>query len=149
MNNTLFYLLALIAGMAVAAQGGINAQLRQAIASPVMAAFISCLIGALSILIYILIFEQSSFNSLPRLKSLSFYKLSGGLIGGFFVYSMVILAPRIGAANMLGLIVAGQMILAIILDHFGLLGFEQHTVNIYRLAGTFLLIIGVIFIVKN
>jgi transporter family-2 protein len=149
MSNSFFYFLALVAGMALAAQGGINAQLREAIGSPVMATFISFVIGALIILGYLLIFEQSAFSSLSGLTSVNLYKLSGGLIGALFVCSMIVLAPKIGAANMLGLVVAGQMILAIILDHFGLLGFEQHSINIYRLAGAVLLIGGVILIVKN
>ena len=66
-----------------------------------------------------------------------------------YVCCVIILAPKIGAANTLGLVVGGQMVLAIILDHFGLLGFAQHAVNMYRVAGTILLIAGVLLIVKN
>lgn len=149
MSNIFFYLLALLAGMGIAAQGGINAQLRSVVGNPVMATLISFLVGTIVIVIYLGLFERSSFSSLSQLKTMPFYKWSGGIIGALYVCSVIILAPKIGAANMLGLIVAGQMILAIILDHFGLLGFAQHSVNLYRALGTILLIMGVILIVKN
>ena len=54
---------------------------------------------------------------------MSLYKWTGGIIGAVYVCCVIILAPKIGAANTLGLVVGGQMVLAIILDHFGLLGF--------------------------
>lgn len=149
MNNIFFYLLALVAGMGIAAQGGINAQLRSVTGSPAIATLISFLVGTFIILIYLVLFERTSFTSLSQLRSMPLYKCTGGIIGALYVCSVVILAPKIGAANTLGLVVGGQMILAIILDHFGLLGFVQHSVNLYRIAGTILLISGVALIVKN
>lgn len=149
MSNIFFYFMALLAGMALTAQGGINAQLRAVIGSPVMATLISFVTGLVVILIYIMLFDRNSFASLSHLKSTPVYIMSGGVIGALFVSSVIILAPKIGAANMLGLIVAGQMILAVALDHYGLLGFVQHSVNWYRITGTILLIVGVVLIVKN
>lgn len=149
MNNIFFYVLALVAGMGIAAQGGINAQLRSVTGSPVMATLISFLVGTIVLVIYLILFERTSFSSLSALKTMSVYKWSGGIIGALYVCSVIILAPKIGAANMLGLAVAGQMFLAIILDHFGLLGFAQHNINIYRVVGTVLLITGAMLIVRN
>lgn len=149
MNNLFFYLLALLAGMGIAAQGGINAQLRSVVGSPVMATLISFLVGTIVIVIYLALFERASFFSLSQLRSMSLYKWSGGIIGALYVCGAIILAPKIGAANMFGLIVAGQMIFAVILDHFGLIGFAQHSVNLYRVLGTILLVMGVVLIVKN
>lgn len=149
MSNIFYYLLALIAGMGIAAQGGINAQLRSALGSPVMATLISFLVGTIVIIIYLLLFERASFSTLSQVKSITLYKLSGGIIGALYVCGVIILAPKIGAANMLGLIVGGQMILAVVLDHYGLLGFAQHSVNLYRVMGTILLITGVVLIIKN
>ena len=149
MNNLFFYLLALIAGMGIAAQGGINAQLRSVVGSPAMATLVSFVVGTLALVIYVLLFDRHSFSSLSPLKTMSLYKWTGGIIGAVYVCCVIILAPKIGAANTLGLVVGGQMVLAIILDHFGLLGFAQHAVNMYRVAGTILLIAGVLLIVKN
>ena len=135
--------------MGIAAQGGINAQLRSVVGSPAMATLVSFVVGTLALVIYVLLFDRHSFSSLSPLKTMSLYKWTGGIIGAVYVCCVIILAPKIGAANTLGLVVGGQMVLAIILDHFGLLGFAQHAVNMYRVAGTILLIAGVLLIVKN
>lgn len=149
MQNLPFYLLALCAGCALATQTGINAQLRSVVGSPVLATLISFLVGTFALLIYLLIFDRGSFASINNTKEMSFYKWTGGLIGAAYVCSAIVLAPKIGAANLLGLIVGGQVLFALILDHYGLLGFAQHSINFYRLAGACLLIAGVMLIVRN
>ena len=43
----------------------------------------------------------------------------GGLLGAFYVGATIVLSPRLGAATLFGVIVAGQMATAVVLDHFG------------------------------
>jgi transporter family-2 protein len=62
---------------------------------------------------------------------------------------VVIAAPRIGAANALGFIVAGQFVAAVIIDHFGLLGMPVHSISWWRIAGIVILICGVYLIQKK
>ena len=47
-----------------------------------------------------------------------------------------------------GLVVAGQMVVAVLMDHFDVLVAEQHSMNIWRLAGITLIIIGVVVVRK-
>ena len=149
MNNIIYYALAVIAGVMLATQSGINAQLRTAVGSPVMAALISFLVGTFALGIYILLFNRENTGLMQSLQGMSVYKWTGGLIGALYVTGVIIVAPRIGATNTAGLIVAGQILFALFLDHFGLLGFVQHSINYMRLAGALLLIAGVFMILKN
>ena len=149
MNNFIYYLLALLAGVALATQTGVNAQLRSVVGNPVLATLISFLVGTFVLLVYLLVFERGSFSSVGNLRGMSAYKWTGGIIGAVYVCSVIILAPKIGPANLLALIVGGQILFAMFLDHYGLLGFIQHTFNYYRLAGACLLILGVMLIVRN
>jgi transporter family-2 protein len=71
---------------------------------------------------------------------------TGGLLGAFLVASTVVLAPRLGAASMIALIVAGQMTASVALDHFGWLGYQLHPLNGMRILGVFLLVGGVTLI---
>ena len=73
----------------------------------------------------------------------------GGLIGASYIIATLQLGPKIGAALLLALILAGQMTASLVVDHFGLLGFPHHPVNVARLAGAVLLVVGAILIVKN
>ena len=67
-------------------------------------------------------------------------------MGAFFVISAVILAPRLGAATMVALIVAGQMTAGVLLDHFGLLGYPVHAINLWRMTGVLRMVGGVVLI---
>lgn len=149
MNNTIFYILAVLAGVGIATQTGVNAQLRTIVGNPVIAALVSFLVGSFALLIYVLFFQRESLGGLSNLSNMSWHKWTGGLIGALFVSGVIIIAPRIGAANTTCLIVAGQILFALFLDHFGFLGFMQHSFNLMRLAGAFLLIAGAFLILKN
>ena len=68
---------------------------------------------------------------------------SGGLFGGAFILLAILLLPTLGAATLFALVIAGQVLAAITLDHFGALGLTPHPISTARLAGAVLLIAGV------
>lgn len=149
MNNIFYYFLALITGIALSTQSGVNSQLRSVLGNPVLASLISFTVGTVALIIYLLVFQPGSFNALSNLQGMTWHKWTGGLLGAFIVSFIIIIAPRIGAANMVCLIVAGQIFIALVFDHFGLLGFTQHGINWIRVVGATLLIAGVFLILKN
>src|SRR5262249_27251247 len=67
----------------------------------------------------------------------------GGMLGATYVVSAVVLAPRLGATLFVGVLGAGQLTAAVILDHFGWLGFREQRVTAWRLAGVACLLAGV------
>ncbi|MDF5208441.1 DMT family transporter, partial [Vibrio parahaemolyticus] len=70
----------------------------------------------------------------------------GGLIGAFFVASTVALVPKLGVAMTFSLVIAGQMIVTLIIDHFGILGVPVREVSIPRIIGMLMIIAGVVLI---
>jgi bacterial/archaeal transporter family-2 protein len=144
----LFYvIIALLAGACAPTQAGINAQLRLFTEDPVLAAFISFAVGTLALLSYALSL-QISWPSVQVLTHIPLWLWTGGLLGAFLVVVTVILAPKLGAATMLALLVAGQMATSLLLDHYGLIGYQQHPMNIWRVVGVAFLVIGVILLKK-
>ena len=71
---------------------------------------------------------------------------SGGLFGAVYIAISIALVPRIGAANFLALLVAGQMLGSLLFDHFGLFGIPQHEINAVRILGALLLVGGVVLV---
>ena len=69
-----------------------------------------------------------------------------GILGAFYVAVVIILAPKLGTALTFVLIVAGQMVVSLILDHFGMLGLPIKQINWQRMVGVALLIAGVLMI---
>jgi len=142
----LFYiLLAFVAGACAPTQAGINSQLRFWTNDPVFAAMISFAVGTAALLCYVLVLRIPW----PAIKTMSYapwWIWTGGLLGAFLVAVTVILAPELGAATMMAIMIAGQMTAGVILDHFGLVGYEEHPVNIWRCLGAVLLVTGVVII---
>ncbi|GAB4373245.1 MAG: hypothetical protein OHK0021_15430 [Bryobacter sp.] len=74
------------------------------------------------------------------------YYWTGGLMGTLIVSSGLVIAPRIGAATFIGVLIAGQLVGSMALDHFGFLGFPVIRLSAGRILGAVLLLLGVYLI---
>jgi len=74
------------------------------------------------------------------------YAWSGGVFGAAFILLAILLLPSLGAATLFALVIAGQVLAAVTLDHFGAFGLTPHPIGAARLAGAVLLIAGVVLI---
>lgn len=137
-----FIFLSIIAGILIPIQSGLNAKLGTAAKDPVIGAFLSFIIGTLGLLIYCLV-TRSNFSHVKDAFQLPWYYWLGGLMGAFFVYTLIIAPPRLGIALTLGITVAAQMIFGLLLDHYGWLGFPQDSISWTKVSGALLLIAGV------
>ncbi len=146
-NPYLYVLIALIAGAMLPTQAGVNNKLATFIESPVLAAFISFLIGTIALLIYLL-GTGESWSNLSGARNAPLIAWTGGLLGAFFVASTVILIPKLGVALTFSLVIAGQMLFTLVIDHFGLLNVPVKEISLVRVGGIFLIIFGVVLIRK-
>lgn len=137
----LFYLLPVFAGVAITIQAGVNSQLRTAVQHPLLAAFISFIVGTVA-LAFLLLFSKETIPGLSEYGNINWYKYTGGLLGAFVVTVTLLSVTQIGAGNMFVLIVAGQLVTAVLMDHFGILGLRQDPVSVQKLIGICLLIAG-------
>ncbi|MFB5676062.1 DMT family transporter [Paenibacillus terreus] len=141
-----FMIFALLAGMALPIQFSVNSQLRTVVGSPITASGISFTVGAI-VLMFISLFGNGLHVKKEWLEA-PWWMWTGGLLGAFYVSATTILMPRIGAAATVGYVLAGQIIVSIIIDHFGLIGANTHAINIPRLVGALLVIGGVVIVQK-
>jgi transporter family-2 protein len=139
---------AFLAGMGLAVQVGMNGVLRQYAGHPLPAALISFLTGTLALGAYAAA-TRPPMAAPAEMARGPWWIWVGGLVGAAYVTSAAALAPRLGAAAWLGLIIAGQLIASIVLDHFGLVGFQTHRVNPVRLLGAALLLGGTVLILRS
>jgi bacterial/archaeal transporter family-2 protein len=136
---------AAIAGGLLPTQAGINSQLARHLGHPLLAASVSFGIGAIALILYTVIFHIS-LPPVDQIQQIPWYLWTGGILGTIYLTTTIILAPLLGAATMIGLIVAGQMLASIFLDNFGLVGFPVHPLSFWRAIGAILLIAGVALI---
>lgn len=143
----LYLLLALCAGAFMPVQAGVNSQLARWAGHPILAAAISFIVGTLTLLIYSLTL-RSSWPSWGTLWAAPWWVWTGGFFGAFFVAVAAAFAPRLGAATFISVAVAGQMLVSLILDQYGLVGFQQRPLSVWRVVGAALLVVGVALIRK-
>jgi transporter family-2 protein len=141
-------LLALLAGVALTLQIGINVHLRQGVGHAAIAAFISFLVGALVLLAYALA-TRLSWPSWSTVLQIPPWAWVGGVLGAFYVGSTIALSPRLGAALFVVLVVAGQLLAALVMDHMGWLGATAQPINAWRAAGAALVVAGVFLIQRH
>lgn len=146
-NNYLFIILALLAGMAMPTQATINGRLAENVQSPVAAAFISFLVGTIALFAY-MILTGVPLGNLASIKDAPPITWIGGLLGAFFVTVMALTVPRIGVALAFSLAIGGQMVVTIFIDHFGLLNVPEKPINVWRVLGAALITAGVVLIRK-
>lgn len=135
-----YALFALAAGAMLPIQFGINAQLAQWVGGSARAALVSFVVGALGLLVAVL-FAARGWPD--RAGDAPWWVWIGGLLGAFYVLGSIVTAPKLGATTLVALILAGQAVASLLVDHYGWVGFEEHPVNALRIAGVVLLAGGV------
>lgn len=140
-------LLAFVVGCLLPLQASINAKLGGFLKAPIMAALVNFMVGG-TVLLIVILGSRIPNNLLKVFKEAPIYVWIGGLMGAMFVGSIIFLIPRLGAALSFSLIVCGQLVFSLILDHFGLFGVPVQSVNWGRIAGILLILGGVLVIQK-
>ena len=132
-----FVLIALIAlsGVGLPVQDALNAQLRSALKSPMLGALLSFVVGA----VVLGVFAAFGVLGHGRLSALGrthwWVWLGGGLLGAFAVTIGLIGIPKVSAGIVIAATVLGQLLSAVIIDHFGWFGVPRVPLNPWRVAG--------------
>lgn len=140
----IFIILALLAGASMPVQAGINLRLRQALGDPVFAALVSFTVGTAALAVYT--FATRPVPTVAMASGAPWWAWIGGLCGAFFVSVTIILAAQLGATATMVWLLAGQFLVALLLDHFGLISFEVHTLSWPRVAGVVMVIVGAVLV---
>jgi len=135
---------ALVSGALAALQTPTNAMLARAVGSPLNAALVSFAVGTAALLVLALAFGERPNGS--AVKALPWHAWAGGLYGAFFVTAAAFAAPRIGVAVFVAVLVAGQLMTALLLDHLGAFGLARQPIGPARIGGVVLILAGVLLV---
>ena len=137
-------LLVLFAGGMVALQAPTNVMLARAGGSPVLAALISFAVGTAALFAVWLV--SGNRPGTAPFAALPWYAWLGGLYGAIYVGVAAFAAPRLGLASLITIWIAGQILMALWLDHIGALGLPREQVSLARVAGALLVVAGVVLV---
>ncbi len=141
-------LLALVAGCVMALQPAVNGTLAGQCEHPLQASIISFATGLLALLL-VAATMRIGVPSLAKLSALPLWAWTGGLIGTYMVTVSLLVAPKLGAARWIALVLAGQIGLSLVMDHFGWLGFRQQPINWLRCVGAICLWLGIHLVLRH
>ena len=141
----------IIAGAAVSLQPAFNGQLAGHLGSPLRAALVNFTAGALVMLAVVSVFAlRAGFPSAERLGQVPLHLwLVGGALGALFVSTATWATPKIGAGAFFATLIAAQLIAALVIDHFGLVGLEAKPATLARLAGVPILMLGAWLMIRG
>jgi transporter family-2 protein len=139
----LILLVGLAGGMAIGVQSPLSSMISQRLGM-LESIFIVHAGGALVVLIPILVFG----SRLREWRSVPLYTLGAGAFGLIVIASMSYMIPRIGIAGAMITLLAGQLIVGSLLDHFGWLGVTQRVLDLPRIIGLIVVMAGVWLTVK-
>ena len=137
-------IIGLLGGVAVGFQGPLSSLMSQRIGT-MESAFILHFSGAVAALLPLL---AAGGGNLGNWRSVPWYALVAGVFGLVLVGSLSYAIPRIGAASAITLIVAGQLIIGALLDHFGLFGNVVRPLDMGRASGILVVFVGVWLMVR-
>lgn len=140
-------IMAIMIGILMPVQAGLNAELTRHLRHPYLGAFISLTIGAM--LVSILVLFNGSISELKRLAGTPPHLYLGGIMGALFVGSSLFLIPKMGATAMVACFISGQLVGSVIIDHYGLMGLNSHPLTMGRLVGIAFLFIGLLLVLKK
>jgi bacterial/archaeal transporter family-2 protein len=145
LSQSLFWLLGIFAGILVPIQTALNAQLGRTAGHPITTTLIVFIVGVVACLIALLAIRPAT-PQLATFAQVPLWAWGGGMIAMVYVVLLVTLAPKLGVGLTTALVLVGQLLAALAIDHFGVLGNPQHSLNSMRLLGVALMIGGVVLI---
>lgn len=142
-----YVVIGLLSGVVLPLQAAVNAQLRQVLASAVLAALVSFLVGTVALLGYAAM-TRTVLTDWRAAALAPWWAWLGGLLGAIYVVTAILVTPRLGAAALVAVTVTGQLVAALVMDHFGWLGLPLQPLSSARIVGAVLLMAGVFLMTR-
>ncbi|HEY1186695.1 MAG TPA: DMT family transporter [Gemmata sp.] len=144
MNTTVFALLAMGAGACIALQASANGNFRKNLGDNPLAAMYLSICGTILTATFAVLLLRPTIPSLAAVRGTPWWNWIGGPLGALIVLAGAALAPRLGAALFIALVVGGQLLCSLALDHFGLMGLNEQALTPGRVLGAALVVVGVL-----
>lgn len=147
MDRGLAVALTALAGGFIALQAPINSVLGKSVGT-FPAACVSFATGT-AVLIVLALVVGGGFGRLGEARHLSWYYLTGGVLGALYVTTVLVTVGSLGAGGATAATIAGQLTMAVLVDQFGLLGLGRQALTPLRALGVVLLALGTFLVVRE
>ncbi len=140
-------LLTLAAGIGGSVQAAVMGKLGARVGTAGAVGFAGIVAGVAGVAVMLV--GQRSFHAVSASLRQPVWLWTGGLLSAFIVLAITFGTPRIGVAATIGLVIAGNLVMAAIIDRYGLFGFHPIALHWPRLLGIALLAGGAALSLKK
>ncbi|OXR45302.1 hypothetical protein B7C42_02427 [Nocardia cerradoensis] len=144
----LVFVLMLVGGALRSVEAGCQNSLKLALHNVFLCGVISYAVALAGVGAIFAVSPRQPWPSRADLKTMPRWAPFGGLTGGAAIFAMITVASSVGVSTFNALIIAGQMLLAVVMDHFGVMGFPRRPLSAQRLAGCVLIVVGAYLMAK-
>ena len=146
-NASWLYPIILVAGALQAWGPPMNGVLRNALTNPWLASLISFL-PVIALLGVVCFCVPRPLPTAEGISAMPWWAPLGGVIGTFAVIAGLLFVDKVGAGALAGLTITANILMSLVIDHFGLFGVHQHSIGPGRTIGAALMIAGIFAISK-
>lgn len=139
--------LTFIAGILNTIQAGSNSTLNKTLHSPLWSMAVVFTVALVSTLLAALVTGQRPPSTFIAAGA-PWWAWIGGVFGALYIFSMMKSADQLGAAVFMGITVTMAVLTSLVMDHYGLLGFDEHRAGVGRIVGGLLMIVGLALIAR-
>lgn len=144
-TSKLLYPFILVAGALQAAGVVMNGKLKDSLVNPWLASTVSFL-PIVFVFLFVLALRPLPMPREEDVRAMPWWAPLGGLAGAVAVFGGLLFVAEVGAGTFNGLLITANLITALALDHFALLGMPRHRAGRGRIAGGVLMIAGIALI---
>jgi transporter family-2 protein len=141
-------LIAALTGALLTAQIGCNAMVGSRLGHPLWGSLANFAVGS-AVLVAVTLALGLRWPAAAAIAGVPAWAWIGGLFGATYIVSSTAIGPLIGGATFLALTVAGQMLSALLIDHYGWLGFPVREISLLRFTGALLVVAGVVLLARG
>jgi bacterial/archaeal transporter family-2 protein len=147
MDRGVAVVVAAVVGGVVVTQGPLNSQLGRTVGG-LQASVIALGVSFLAILTLATV--TGGIGGVRNIGDAPWHvAIGGGLAGALYVGSIVWTVRALGAGGLTAVTIAGQLGVAVVIDHYGWLGVERSPVTVAKVAGIALLALGTWLVIRE
>ena len=147
-NQYLIMCTAFFIGGLIPIQAATNSSFSKSTGSPVFTAFMVFIIGLISISLFIF-FKKIPFPGWKVISASPIFSFGGGFIVAAYVIAITYITTKLGVAGTIGCVVTGQIFMAVIIDSLGMFHVTQVPINLNRVIGIILMVMGLYLILRQ
>lgn len=140
MQTMIIMLLTLSLGIMIAVYLPMNSTVARYLGSPISASIPFFFIALITTILIFFLLED--YSTISKLKTIPAYLFLPGFVAAFMIIGTTYLIPKVGARKFFILVITGQILMGIIISHFGILESPKDAITLKKMLGALLMVVG-------